>query len=294
MSQTPFSLGVRAAAALFRLLPLRWAQKVGSGAGRVAAVVGGRRTEMVRRHGRRLGVPENRLRRHVSAVYASYGRYWAEVLWMSAAHRERFREGIEVVGIEHVREARAQGRGAVFILPHLGNWELAGLVAAEEQVELVAVAEDLGNASIRDWFVGVRRDLGIDVVLASGTAETFRTLGAALARNAAVALVCDRDLGRRGVAVTFLGEKTTLPSGPVALALRTGAPIIPVSILFTGAGHRLVIGEPLPLSPEGSRKERVAAGTQQVANSLEAIIRSAPDQWHLLQPNWPSDFGEEA
>lgn len=249
---------------------------------------------MVCRHGRRLGVPENRLRRHVSAVYASYGRYWAEVLWLSPAHRDRFREGIEVVGIEHARAARAEGRGAIFILPHLGNWELAGLVAGEEHIELVAVAEDLGNAWIRNWFVGVRRDLGIDVVLAVGTTETFRTLQAALARNAAVALVCDRDLGRRGVDVTFFGEKTTLPSGPVALALRTGAPVIPVSLLFTGAGHRLAIGAPLTLSPDGSRKEQVAAGTQQVADSLEAIIRSAPDQWHLLQPNWPSDFGEEA
>lgn len=285
-------LAVRVGIELFRLLPLRAAQLLGAVAGRAALLSGGRRREMARRHARRLGIPPPDVDRHVAGVYASYGRYWAEALWMSPEHRDRLREGIEVVGIEHVRAARDAGRGAIYVLPHLGNWELAGLVAAEERVELVAVAEDLANTELRDWFVAARREMGITVVLAAGTVETIRTLEAALARNAAVALVADRDLGRRGVPVTFLGEETTLPSGPLALSLRTGAPVLPVSATFTRYGHRLVIEPPLPPPPGDSRRERVAAGTQAVADAFERIIRRAPEQWHLLQPNWPSDAGE--
>ncbi len=210
---------------------------------------------------------------------------------MSPEHRDRLREGIEVVGIEHVRAARDAGLGAIYVLPHLGNWELAGLVAAEEKIEIVAVAEDLGNAWLRDWFVETRRDMGIDVVFAGGAVETIRRLEAALGRNAAVALVSDRDLARRGVSVEFLGETTTLPAGPFTLALRTGAPVLPTAVFFTPFGHRLVIEPPLPAPAEGPRRHRVEEATQAVADVLEDFIRAAPRQWHLLQPNWPSDAG---
>lgn len=276
---------------IFRLLPLRAAQVLGAVAGRLAVHVGGERRDMARRHARRLGIPPGEIDRHVAGVFASYGRYWAEVFWMSPEHRDRLREGIEVVGIEHVRAARDAGRGAIYVLPHLGNWELAGLVAAEERIEIVAVAEELGNAWLRDWFVETRRDMGIDIVFAGGAVETIRRLEAALGRNAAVALVSDRDLARRGVPVEFFGETTTLPAGPLTLALRTGAPVLPTATFFTPFGHRIVIDPPLPPPPSGPRRARVGAATQAVADALEGFIRAAPRQWHLLQPNWPSDGG---
>jgi KDO2-lipid IV(A) lauroyltransferase len=107
--------------------------------------------------------------------------------------------------------------------------------------------------------------------------------------NGMVALLCDRDLRGRGVPVCFFGEETTLPAGPVTLALRTGAPVLPVAAYFRpNGGHRIVVHPPLEL-PEGHRPEDIREGTQRLAEALEAMIREAPEQWHLLQPNWPSD-----
>ncbi|MGB8361183.1 MAG: phosphatidylinositol mannoside acyltransferase, partial [Acidimicrobiia bacterium] len=114
-------------------------------------------------------------------------------------------------------------------------------------------------------------------------------LESAIADNKAVAILSDRDLKGKGVEVEFFGEATTLPPGPATLAIRTGAPLLPVGCYFTNGGYRVVIRPPLEVPSTGSKSEKVTAMTQALAHQLEDIIRQAPRQWHLVQPNWPSD-----
>jgi KDO2-lipid IV(A) lauroyltransferase len=93
-----------------------------------------------------------------------------------------------------------------------------------------------------------------------------------------------------GTEVEFFGERTTLPSGPATLALRTGAPLLPAAIYFRGRRlHHGVMRPPVPVERTGRLRDDVALVTQLLARELEELIRVAPDQWHLLQPNWPSD-----
>ncbi len=105
-----------------------------------------------------------------------------------------------------------------------------------------------------------------------------------------VCLLCDRDIGGGGVEVEFFGERTTMPGGPAVLALRTGAALLPTAV-YTGPGisHSAVIMAPVPTERTGSLRRDVARVTQLVAHDLERLIRRAPEQWHLFQPNWPSD-----
>jgi KDO2-lipid IV(A) lauroyltransferase len=98
----------------------------------------------------------------------------------------------------------------------------------------------------------------------------------------------DRNIGDGGVVVEFFGEKTELPGGAAALAARLHVPVFPVAAFFAdGAGHHLVIETPVDIPTEGPG--RIAIGTQRIAAALEALIRRDPTQWHILQPNWPSD-----
>lgn len=272
----------RAGVGLVGIMPRAVAVRLGTWAGLGYSVVAGRRRAMVRRHAHRLGIPADRVEGHVRRVFASYGRYWAETFWVRHGRRAEIDATIVLEGGEHVLAALAAGRGAVLALPHVGNWEFAGPLSDRLAFELVAVAENLANRRVRQWFVEVRADLGIDVVLAAGGGVTTR-LVEALGRNAAVALLCDRDLGGRGVEVEFFGEATTLPTGPAALAARTGAALLPVAAYFAdGPGHRVVVDRPVTV-------EGLEATTQELAHRLEDLIRAAPEQWHLLQPNWPSD-----
>jgi phosphatidylinositol dimannoside acyltransferase len=102
---------------------------------------------------------------------------------------------------------------------------------------LVTVVERLRPRRLLEWFLEVRRRHGITVLVRGPGVRD--QLVAALERNEVVVLVCDRDLGGRGVIVEFFGERTTLPPGPARLARQCGAPLIPVAIYHIGDGqHR--------------------------------------------------------
>jgi KDO2-lipid IV(A) lauroyltransferase len=103
-------------------------------------------------------------------------------------------------------------------------------------------------------------------------------------------LLCDRDLTGDGIEVEFFGERTTLPAGPATLALRTGAALLPTAVYFRPrGGHHAVVLPPIPTQREGRLRDDVARATQDLAHRFEELIRAAPEQWHLMQPNWPSD-----
>ena len=81
-----------------------------------------------------------------------------------------------------------------------------------------------------------------------------------------------------------------MPAGPASLADRTGAVLLPVGCYFNAKrGHTFVVHQPIQVPTEGARRERVAHVAQSLAAVLEVIIAEQPEQWHLFQPNWPSD-----
>jgi KDO2-lipid IV(A) lauroyltransferase len=282
-------LGLRAGLGLVGLLPLKVARTIGTFFGGVWYRVDKDRSGMSRSHMRRVlgDVPE--ADEAAEAAMRSYGRYFAEALWVNGERVADMLSKTTSDGLERVIEARDEGNGMIYALPHMGNWEAAAPVAVHEGIPVVAVAEDLSNKRITTWFTEMRADFGIEIVLATGRIEVMRKLEAAIAANKAVALLSDRDLSRRGVEVEFFGEKTTLPPGPASLAIKTGAPLFPVGTYFREDGHHVVIRPRLSIPEVESRSEQIKLLTQEMAGELEGLIRRAPDQWHLLQPNWPSD-----
>ncbi len=276
--------------AFIGVLPATVANALGVLGGLVAYPFARGRRRMAIRHARRVLGLDATATAVARRMFASYGRYWAETFWVRPRRAPQVRARIEVEGLDHVVTAQRAGKGIILALPHVGNWEVAGLIAAEIGLELVAVAENLANRRIRDWFVGLRNQMHIDVVLTGTGRGLMRTLEETLRRGGAVALLSDRDLKGKGIPVTFFGEQTTLPAGPALLARRTGAPIVPVASYFRPrVGHHIVVGAALGVPPVQDRSEWMRCCTQEVAGALEALIRRAPDQWHLFQPNWPSD-----
>lgn len=282
-------LGLRAGVGLVGLLPGGLMRDLGRGFGSLWGVVDTRRRAMARRHMDR--VLSNGVDRDAAAreIMKSYGRYYAEALWARADRVDGMLGATEVEGVEHIIAARDAGTGAIYALPHMGNWEAAAPVSGRVGVPVVAVAEVLPNQRITDWFTRMRADFGIEIVLATGRVEVMRKLEEAIAENKAVALLSDRDLRGKGVEVEFFGERTTMPPGPATLAIRTGAPLLPIGCYFSDGGYKVVVKPPLEVPLEGSKTERVAQLTQDLARQLEILITNEPMQWHLVQPNWPSD-----
>lgn len=280
---------IRLAAGFLGLLPERLAINIGRLVGRGVWMVAGDRKQMAIRHMTRLGGSGTAVAR-AKQMYDAYGRYWAEALWMRPRRTTEVVERVSTDGLDQVLAARDAGTGMVYALPHIGNWEVAGTIARREGIELVAVAEKLRNRRLIEWFVRLRNMLGIDIVLADGSREVFRQLYGVLDRGGAVALLADRDLSGRGIPTEFFGEQTTLPGGAISLGVRRDVPVFPVASFFReGRGHHIVVAAPIEIPSEGSVEERISAGVAAMAIAFEDLIRRAPEQWHLLQPNWPSD-----
>ncbi|HSO95036.1 MAG TPA: phosphatidylinositol mannoside acyltransferase, partial [Acidimicrobiia bacterium] len=226
----------------------------------------------------------------VDRVFDHYARYWYELFRLPHDDLTRLDARVDVHGFEHLEAAAAQHRGLLLALPHLGNWDLAGAWLASKGFAITAVAEPADPPELFDWFVETRARVGIQVIPLGGDAGSavLRALG----DDRVVCLVCDRDITGDGVPVTFFGERTRLPGGPALLALRTGTPLLPVGLSFLPDGRQGIrILEPLPSNRQGRLRDDVARVTQQLADVFEDLIRAAPDQWLMMQPNWPSDIG---
>jgi lauroyl/myristoyl acyltransferase len=248
---------------------------------------------MVARHARRVrGRPLTQLEEleAVRAAVRSYARYWMESLRLAAMDPAVVDARFSIEGLEHIDQALADGRGAVLAIPHVGGWDVGGSWFVRQGYPLTVVVEALQPPELFDWFVGLRGRFGFTVIPLDRGAGT--QVLRALRANQVVALLSDRDITGGGVEVEFFGERTTLPGGPATLALRAGAPIMPTAIYFDGRGHHAVVRPPVLMERTGRLREDVARITQAVAVELEGLIRAAPDQWHLFQPNWPSDWEE--
>ena len=265
----------------------------------VMALRGGPAFAMNQRHLRRVlasecpdGVePDPALvRRWSKRSFDYYARYWAD----GARLPYETEAGVRLhwrleEGHEHLKTGMAQGKGIVMALPHVGSWEWGGYWLALEGMPMTAVVERLEPEQLFEWFVGQRAAMGLTAVpLGDGSSGA---LIRALKNNHLAGLVSDRDLVGNGVEVEFFGERTTLPGGAATLALRTGAPLIPV-VVYSGPGrnwHTGVVHPPIDTTRRGTLREDIARVTQDLARTFEHDIRCRPEQWHIYQPNWPSD-----
>jgi KDO2-lipid IV(A) lauroyltransferase len=230
------------------------------------------------------------LRRAVDATFESYARYYMESFRLPGRTPAQIARGHDVEGYDHVEEGRRAGRGVILALPHLGGWEWSAFwVTQVQHVPVTAVVEPLQPPELFEWFVNFRRSLGMTIVPLG--ADAGRQVLAALKRNDVVCLLADRDLQGNGVEVEFFGETTTLPAGPATLALRAGVPLLPTAVYFRPQreGVQGVVRPPIDPLRSGRLRDDVSRLTQQLAHAFEDLIRPAPEQWHLMQPNWASD-----
>lgn len=285
-----FRLGSLAA----RLTPGPIAGATASMMGFGASVANAERRAMIQRHLRRVNpkVSSAVLRVQTQGAFDSYARYYVESFKLPTMSKRSVERGFTKEGYQHIVDGLAQGNGVILALPHLGGWEWAGRWMTDQGHRLTVVVEPLEPPELFQWFADLRQSLGMTVVpLGDGAATAVMK---ALKANEVVCLLCDRDLERNGVEVEFFGERTTLPAGPAMLGLRTGAPVLPTGVYFTPRynGHHAIVRPPVPAARlGGGLRDDVARVTQSLARELEFLIRRAPDQWHLFQPNWPSDPG---
>jgi KDO2-lipid IV(A) lauroyltransferase len=277
-----------------RLLPTPLVARAADAIGWLVTPLVADRQAQVERNVRRVLGPDaddGDVKRVVRQTFQGYTRYWLESFRLPGTDPATLDAHMTIDGWEHVEAGREAGKGVILALPHLGLWEWAGFwVAVVKEVPLTVVVERLEPPDVFEWFVGLRESFGMHVVPLGPQAG--HGVMSALRANHVVCLLSDRGIGGGGVEVELFGERTLLPAGPATLALRTGAPLLPAAVYAQGDRHHHgVIRPPISTERTGRLRDDVQRVTQVLATELEALIRPAPEQWHLLQPNWPSDPG---
>jgi lauroyl/myristoyl acyltransferase len=226
------------------------------------------------------------------AAMQSYARYWFELFRLPVIPIERLVDGMRFQGpneatlFAHLKA----GRGVLIVLPHMGNFDQAGAwVIARGAGTFVTIQERLRPESVYESFVRFRQSLGFEILPLTGGARPFGTVAARLRAGGLACIVGDRDLKESGVEVEMFGEKARI-SAVASLAVHTGAALMPTATWFDGDVWGATIYDEIPVPETGTRAEKVAAMSQQLARRFEEAIAEHPQDWHMLQRVFTADL----
>lgn len=253
----------------------------------------------------RPGLAPRELRRLSRAGMRSYMRYYREVFTLPAWTPQQVTARVRVVGLDHLAVHLDGDRSPVLALSHQGNWDLAGAYATAHIAPVLTVAERLKPDELFEEFLAFRTSLGLEI-LALGDGDVFRDLVRGASRPGRIMpLLADRDLTHRGVEVDLFGHRARVAAGPAALAVSTGAPLVPAGIFYERlhGARRRAAGSPwglvirffprVDVPTDVPRSQRVAVATQGWVDTLSTALREHPEDWHMLQKVFVEDLDPE-
>jgi Kdo2-lipid IVA lauroyltransferase/acyltransferase len=217
-------------------------------------------------------------------VFVHFGRVLVEMLRYSGLTPDEILGECEFVGQERVPQIQAMGKGALFVTGHFGFWELHALAHGHLFGRISVVARALDNPLLHDMLERVRTATGNQVIYRRGG---VRRILRALQQNHGVAVLIDQHIQAvDAVVVDFFDRPASTTSAVAALALRTGAPIIPVFTLPLDNGKYRMIYEPPIEPPEGTGPEALRELTQRCTDVLEMYVRRYPHLWLWMHRRW--------
>lgn len=179
--------------------------------------------------------------------------------------------------------ALADGKGAVIVCMHFGNWDMGAGAAAARGYPLTVVAETFADPRLDAMVAGARERHGMRIVkMEHAGPSLFRALKA----GGLVALLIDHPMEADGVRVRFFGGEVEVPSGAARLALRSGAKVVPTAFVRAKPGEpgvRTWCDFSIELPHTGDRERDVRELTQAIVASHETFIRRNPDQWYMFR-----------
>lgn len=209
-------------------------------------------------------------------AFQNYGRMLIDFLLLGSLSPEELKRRMSYDGREHLDAALARGKGVIMAVPHMGSWDMAGSYAAALGYPVSAVAETFPG-SLNDAVVATRQSFGLNVITLGRSA--VRAITQALEANGVVALLCDLEQGP-GVSVRFFGRRATVPGGPAAFALKSGAAIVPAYQYATQHGYHVHLDPALEPQPNDTKETLM----QRVIGRFELFIKERPDQWYAFRP----------
>lgn len=272
-------------------LPREAALDLAGRVGRTYARLGGPRTSVARVN-LRIAFPEwseSQRERVLVSCCANLARNFVELALLGRAEAEEFRRLVSIEGMEHLESARktSESGGVIVLTAHLGSWEFLAAAMVAHGLPVTIVYRSRENPLTEELLAGLRRSGGSEL-FARGSAA--RAALRALRDGKILAMTYDQNCGREeGVFVPFFGRLACTRSAPPRIAMRTGAPVVPIFVERIGesARHRVRVLPPLAMVPEGEdRDAAVRENARRMTAVIEDEIRRNPDQWIWVHRRW--------
>lgn len=200
------------------------------------------------------------------------------------------KSNVEVVGLDILEKLKANKKGAVLISGHFANWELMAAVFSQAKLPVRVTYRPTNNPYFDKRIRSQRAAYGIELMVAKSGPKGAKELIRALRSGDSVALLNDQKFNE-GIEIPFFGHGAMTAPGPTRLAMQTGAPLIPMSIVRTsGVNFRVTIHEAIEPVNTGNRTADIRATVIKITEFIEDQIRTNPTDWFWVHRRWPKSM----
>lgn len=219
----------------------------------------------------------------VQRTLRNFFRACVELVMAVGASDEELRRSIDLVGREHLDRALDKGKGVLILSAHLGNFFLVGTRLTVAGYRASVLINQPREGSFAELLDDYRLRVRQRTIHARPRRQALRELSEALRRNEVAVIIADEYRRNEGVEVTLFGQTVHARRGPVTLALRTGAAVVPASLIRRPDDSLQMIIEPeLQLARDAKGKETIRENTILMTQWLERSVRQYPDQWNWM------------
>lgn len=235
-----------------------------------------------------IAYPENNIsvvKKSALRIYKSFAITLVELLYLPYMSRQKIIDAVECINPELIIEKYKEGKGIILLSSHFGNWEFIAIsVAMQIGIPFSVIVKPLRNPYVFEWMNKARTKFGNEIVpLGISIRKTYQTLK----EKKIVAMVADQRGPREGVRVNFFGRVVSVYTGPAALALKTGSPIIfGVPVRQKNYKYRTVLVEISKTDLPENDEDKIKEISQRHTAYLEKIIRENPEQWLWMHDRW--------
>jgi KDO2-lipid IV(A) lauroyltransferase len=218
------------------------------------------------------------------AVFRNMGKLFYEICWFTCMDDEELLGRVAISGMEHIEAAYEKGRGVLVLTAHFGNWELMPVLGAHLKHPCSYVYRPLDAAPLEKFLARTRTRYGGTKIPKK---RSFRKILKFLDQKGLVFLLMDQNVRRQeGVFVPFFNNLAATNKGLALLALKTGAPVVPIFLLREETGFKGLILPEVPQINTGDKEKDIEANTLAYNRVIESVVRRYPEQWFWVHRRW--------
>lgn len=284
-------VAIRALGGLLCVVPYRMALALGAGLAWVAFhVVRFRTREAVRRISLVLGDRVTPGEARVMAWISLRNLFFniVEIVRFPRMTEAWLDRHVDTSGVDFIQQHWDGKRGAILAVPHMGNWDLAGVGANIKGLPIFFMARRQKNPLSDQYLNRMRAVTGVETILTDSGA--LRKVARNLKQGKVFALLPDVRARESGVSVRFLGGDAMLATGMEVFARHANVPIFPAYALREGwRRHRWVVHQPVYPDPSVDRETDQKRIMQEVLTIFDRAIRERPEQYFWYNKRWILD-----